>query len=321
MAREEHDAPRGGDLMPALWRPVTMRMWDDRSFRALSKAPPNGQTLWLRLLTGPESHPIPGLVIAREGGLADALGWGVKGFREAFREVSREGLAQADWPAGVIWLPNAIKHRPPQSPNVVRSWGTYVDDLPDSDLIPECFRGIATHMEGMGEAFREALPEAFREALPKGYPKPSPKRERERERDKGSTTRSLVTTPKGGGTRSKPPPTPEAIEIAQRLYDAIRSHKPDFCDGMKPAKLEAKLTGWAQDIDVGLRNDGMTPAGCAAVIAYAHCSDDHFWRSNLLSGKKLRKHYQTLSIKAQKARAPTSNAPPGFYERLMGGGS
>lgn len=115
--------------------------------------------------------------------------------------------------------------------------------------------------------------------------------------------------------RRKPPPSQGSIEVAQELYDAIRSHTPTFHEGTPPAKLERKLTGWARDIDVGLRNDGMTQEGCFEVIAYAHRSDDTFWHGNLLSGRKLRKHYQAILVKARK-RPHSSNAPPGYYERL-----
>lgn len=104
------------------------------------------------------------------------------------------------------------------------------------------------------------------------------------------------------GRRSAKDPSPEAIEVAQRLYDAIRTHTPDFMARVPPFKLGQKLTGWALKIDVGLRNDGMTAEGCALVIDFAHCSADTFWRTNLLSGTKLRQHYHKLLTKAKAAK-------------------
>ena len=72
---------------------VSRRIWDDAKFRQLSAPPPNGQTLFLRLLTGPELTCIPGLFPMGEAAMAEALGWDLEGFREAFREVFAKGLA------------------------------------------------------------------------------------------------------------------------------------------------------------------------------------------------------------------------------------
>ncbi len=84
------------------------------------------------------------------------------------------------------------------------------------------------------------------------------------------------------------PPSAEAIEIAQFLYDAILTHRPDF------KANEKKLTGWAKHIDVGMRRDSMTVGGCKEAVDAAHRSAKDFWRPNVLSGKKLRKHYEAL---------------------------
>ncbi|HEY3234629.1 MAG TPA: hypothetical protein VGJ84_07920, partial [Polyangiaceae bacterium] len=67
---------------------VSRRMWDDERFRELSPAPPNAQTLWQRLLTGPELGCVPGLYTARLGGLADALGWPADALREKWDEIA-----------------------------------------------------------------------------------------------------------------------------------------------------------------------------------------------------------------------------------------
>ena len=54
---------------------------------------------------------------------------------------------------------------------------------------------------------------------------------------------------------------------------------------------------------MGIRNDGMTIDGCKAAIDAAHRSEDTFWHSNLLSGAKLRKHYEKLRIKVTATRS------------------
>lgn len=154
---------------------VTRRMWGDAGFKALTAAPPNGQTLWLRLLTGPELTTIPGLFQAWEAGLAQSLGWPLEGFRKAFGEVFREGLAKADWKAGLVWVPNAIRHNEPESPNVVRSWRRTWEELPESPVKDEAFHVLKAFAEAKGEGFAKAFAEGCRQ--------PSPNQEQEQEQD------------------------------------------------------------------------------------------------------------------------------------------
>lgn len=106
-----------------------------------------------------------------------------------------------------------------------------------------------------------------------------------------------VAAAKRPATRRAKPPSLDARAAAQYLYDAIRAHSPQFLSNAKPAGVERKITGWARDIDVGLRNDGMTLQGCRQAVDAAHGTSDPFWRSNLLSGKKLRQHYEKLRIR------------------------
>lgn len=143
---------------------VSRRMWNDATFRSLGGAKPNGQSLWLRLLTGPELTNIPGVVLAWEAGLAQALRWDLDGFRDAFRDVFEHGLAKADWDTGLVWVPNAIRHNPPQSLNVVVSWSKTWDLVPECHLKVECYHGLKAFMEGM--------PKAFHDAFEKGMPYP-----------------------------------------------------------------------------------------------------------------------------------------------------
>ena len=151
------------------YRRVHIRLWGDQKFRELSAPPPNAQTLWLYLLTGPHTGVVPGLSHVGEAALAEGLGWPVKGLREAFHEIAQKGMARADWGVRVLFLPNAVRCNPPESPNVVKAWRKAFDELPECDLKIEAFHDIKGFLEGFAEAFREA----FREALPEAIAKPS----------------------------------------------------------------------------------------------------------------------------------------------------
>lgn len=162
------------------YRKVHTRMWGDERFRSLSAPPPNGQTLWVFLLTGPHTVNVPGLFSGGEAALAEALGWPLKGFREAFREISGKGMAKADWAARVVWIPRTIVHNPPESPNVVRSWRTAFDEIPECPLKLEAFRVLKGFVEGMGEGFAKA----FREAFPQPSAKAMANQEQEQKQEK-----------------------------------------------------------------------------------------------------------------------------------------
>lgn len=103
---------------------------------------------------------------------------------------------------------------------------------------------------------------------------------------------------KRGDEKTPPPPkppAPEAVALAQALYDAIVSHTPDF------KADEKKLLGWAKTFGIELRRkDGFSADEMLLVIDYAHRHEERgFWRSNLLSATKVRKHTQRLIVEAK----------------------
>ena len=164
------------------WSRVSRRIHIDARFRNLSAPQPCGQSLFLYLITSPHCTAIPGLFPAREEGLAADLGWPLEGFREGFLELLREGLAEADWKAGLVWLKKAAKHDPPTSPNAVAGWAKVVSDvLPECYLLGRALEGIRSQVcEVMVDpsafiaAFDKALPKGLLEGLPKGLPEPLP---------------------------------------------------------------------------------------------------------------------------------------------------
>lgn len=118
-----------------------------------------------------------------------------------------------------------------------------------------------------------------------------------REKNKSAADGAVPEPPKAKPDKAPIEASPDAIGAAQYLYDAIRTHRPDFKDGLSPAALEKKLMGWAKNIDVGMRRDGMTVDGCKEAVDAAHRSLKDFWRPNVLGGNKLRKHYEALRTK------------------------
>ncbi len=169
-------------------------MWGDERFRRLSPLPPSGQSLWIYFLTCPETTSIPGLYRAGEAGIAEALGWSLKAFREAFHEVFLEGMVKADWEARIVWIPKAITFNKPESPNVVRGWQSVWDELPESPIKNEAYQHIKAFLEAFHKdfikAFEKACQKPSRKALPNQEQEQDP--EQEHEQDYTGSLRSQV---------------------------------------------------------------------------------------------------------------------------------
>ncbi|EGP2909058.1 hypothetical protein IW873_005016, partial [Salmonella enterica subsp. enterica serovar Muenster] len=183
----------------ARYRKIEVQMWGDRKFRALSALPPCGQGLWLYLLTNVNTGPIPGLFRAGRAAMSEELGWSLEDFDKAFQEVFDQGMVKADFSARVIWIPNAIKHNRPESPNVVISWGKEIDLIPECALKNEAITALYKHMQlidsesykpekrsysaAFEKVFGKALMKPFRKASRKAMPNQEQEQEQEQEQD------------------------------------------------------------------------------------------------------------------------------------------
>lgn len=165
------------------YRKIEVKMWSDRNFNDLSPMKPSGQSLWFFLLTGPHTGPIPGLFRAGKAAMAEELGWSVEAFDKAFEEVFEKGMAKADFKSKLMWLPNAIKHNKPESPNVVLSWGKEFDMLPECELKDEILQELKILIYKLGESFKKAFDKAFGEALRQAVAKTMANQEQEQEQE------------------------------------------------------------------------------------------------------------------------------------------
>ena len=168
------------------YRKVSLSMYSDAKFRSLSRPQPNGQSLWLWLLTGPMTTVIPGLIVSGPAGMAERIGWPLEGFRKAFSEVTEQGMAKADFDSHLVWLPKAIEHNKPQSPNVVKSWGEAWLEIPECDLKAEAYQYLRSFLEGLGDAYLKA----FYEVCGKPSGKPLLNQEQEQEQEVEPSLRS-----------------------------------------------------------------------------------------------------------------------------------
>jgi len=236
MKQGDEKSPKSGR-----YRKVGVRIWGDEKFRALSPIPPCGQGLFLYLLTGPHTGPVPGLFRAGRAALAEELGWEQEAFDKAFAEAFRERLLKADSKARVICIPKAIKHNKPESPNVVKSWSSEFDLIPECDLKREAFEVLKASIHALGEAYGKAFDESFGKAFAKASPKTSPNQEQEQEQEQKSNT---PPPPKGGKSRrSVVGPNLKNFESFDAWYAIYRR---------KEAKLKAQAAWVKLDPDADL---------------------------------------------------------------------
>lgn len=260
----------------ARYRKLEVRTWNDDVFHRLSAAKPNGQTLWLYLLTGPRTIAIPGVVVAREVVMASDLGWSPQGFREAFEEALREGLVEVDWKAGLVLLRKALldssgeprESASPESPNVLKSWAKMWDDVPDCSLKAVLLRRLGSFAEALGASFEEAYRQGFAKALAKA----SPIQEQEKDAGEGTGTGIPPNPPRGGSTGCSVKPgkrksdlTELEREVAGRVLGKI-TDRTGIEYGTKGGDVHVRL------VAARLR-DGITERELRAVIGYCWAED------------------------------------------------
>lgn len=201
------------------YRKVSTRMYFDAKFLELSRPKPSGQGLWLYLITGPHTNAVPGLFVAGEAQLAEALDWKVSDFRRCWSEIEAQGMATADWKARLVWLPRAITHNIPESPNVVTSWRVHLDELPSCALRDRAFETLYRVLLTVGDA--KAYAKAFAEVLPQGFTEawrdPSANQEQEQEQE------DTPLTPLAGGP-VKRAERKRAEELRKRAFGC--THEP-----------------------------------------------------------------------------------------------
>lgn len=103
------------------------------------------------------------------------------------------------------------------------------------------------------------------------------------------TAESLMASSKPRKSAKRFEVDSEPYKLALYLENCIRFNEPKF------PQSEQRRQRWAKDIDRMLRIDKIDPDEAAAVIAWSQ--KDSFWRTNILSGKKLREKYPQLLMK------------------------
>jgi len=98
--------------------------------------------------------------------------------------------------------------------------------------------------------------------------------------------------------KEKKTSSPEALRLSGVLADLILQNNPGN-RSLTTEKRDATVKRWAADFDKLICIDGRAPEEIERVIRW--CQSDSFWKSNILSGAKLREKWDQLTVKMQGA--------------------
>ena len=171
----------------AIYRKIDCRISNDKKFRELSV---EGKLAWYTILSRRDLAPIgafkasfESLAIEQRGNeyLNEGLQKGLpKAFSEVFiqalNELLSKGLIKYDSESFLIYVPNFLNYNFPENPNVVKSWNSALDSLPECDLTNHALaKSSEIILNSQRDSFIKALPKEFVEAYQKGFTKDLPK--------------------------------------------------------------------------------------------------------------------------------------------------
>lgn len=219
------------------YRKIALKIWGDEKFVSLSPMPPSAQGLWLFLLAYPAQDAIPGVYRAGRASMAEQLGWEVEDFDRCFQEIADLGMAVADWSAKLVWLPNAARFNPPESPNVVVWWSKAWPEIPECPMKARIYEALRAHVYATGAAYGEEFDKRFTQPAPTtGTPTPKPSG---KPSDKPSDKASDKASDKPLGDKASDKPSDKASDKASAARGAGVS------DGGAPPMAH---DGWAPDL-------------------------------------------------------------------------
>lgn len=148
--------------MGSRYAQVDRCVWVDAKFLALSAPAPNAQTLFLWLLTSPESGLVPGLIRIGLAGMAEAIGWTTEQTSALMDELVAAGMARVDWKARLVWLPKALSRNLPRQAQNMSPWAKAWSEIPECPLKAEAWQGmfdtLASKKPELAESFEKQCP-------------------------------------------------------------------------------------------------------------------------------------------------------------------
>lgn len=148
--------------MASRYRKIDPRIWNDERFRALTD---DGKLVFLFLLTHPHLTAL-GAMRGTIPGFAAELGWNLKRFRDAIKDVTDLGLVQVCEKAAWICVPNFLRYNEPEGPNsVTKAWVMALDLLPECSEKGHLMERCRAYLEARSKNFKDAMGHAIWDAF------------------------------------------------------------------------------------------------------------------------------------------------------------
>lgn len=212
----------------ARYRKIDVRIWNDSGFGSLSD---DAKLAFLFCLTHPHLTSL-GAMRATIAGLAAELGWETGRFSAAFDELvgvnaDERTLVEYDAECAFVGLPNFLKYNAPENPNVVKSWGSLLDLLPECESKSNLLRRVDACLAEMGDGFvvawegvSQRVYGTLSKGLPKGFAKPS----RKGSRKSKANSRKGMANPEPE-PKPEQEPEPEKKDAADAAGDSSKKRK------------------------------------------------------------------------------------------------
>jgi hypothetical protein len=163
---------------------IPRSIWNESTFRGLSGY---AKLTYFLFLSFPHQTSV-GAMRATVPGLAAELGCSVRRLRSAVNQLIEAGYIEVDDDASYIGIRDFLRWNRPENPNVMKSWVSVLELLPDCRHKDHLCEGLREMAEELGEPFLKAFREAFRKGLP--IQKQEQKQEQEQKDKEADSLRS-----------------------------------------------------------------------------------------------------------------------------------
>ncbi len=169
----------------AVYRKIDCRISNDKKFRELSV---EGKLAWYTILSRRDLGPIGAFKASFESLASEQRGNKYlhemvdetvtqtvsegfsKIFTKALHELLEKGFIKYDSESFLVYVPNFLKYNFPENPNVVKSWNSTIDALPECELTNFVFaRSAEIIFNSQKDNLIKVLPKEFVEAYKKQY--------------------------------------------------------------------------------------------------------------------------------------------------------
>lgn len=126
---------------------------------------PNEKLVFLTLLTHTHTTAV-GTIQTNAHMLAALTGLTQRATQQALKALGKNQMVyQVNGAAQVIWIPNYLKHNPPENPNQIKGWAKVLPYIPQCPLKFQILKACYDLASQKGREFKDAFPESSKKEM------------------------------------------------------------------------------------------------------------------------------------------------------------